>query len=251
MSWAIYKHTLLAEDSEHYGWSYIGQTSKANPARRWGKDGNGYQASSFFYAEIQKYGWEAFSHEILEDLILTQADANKAEQYWIAYYRTFVGFTDCKGYNLTPGGNNCQYRITNSNNESLLVWDADLDRYFRDGWRVMNGAEYKKWFRQNSDAYVREKQIKREKYNQNIETERQKQRDYYADNSEKIRQRCRDNYAKNGKERYQNNKANRQASNKAYYDRIKDTPEYKKKHAEANKRWREKKLALANQGTTD
>ena len=241
MSWVIYKHTLLVGD--HKGWSYIGQTSKANPNRRWG-NGNNYKGNSLFYNAIQKYGWDAFSHEIIEDSITTRAAANKAEHYWIDHYRTFVGFPDCKGYNLTPGGGSFQYRITNNNNETLLVWDAEVDQYLPNGWRIMNNAEYKRWFRQNSDAYSREKQIKREKYNQNIEAERQKQRDYYASTAEKQRQRCRDAYKKNGKERYQKNKANRLASNKIYYDKNRDTEEYKKRHAEANKRWYEKKRLL-------
>ena len=239
MSWVIYKHTLLVGERE--GWSYIGQTSKDNPKQRW-SNGNGYRDNPFFFADIQKYGWDAFSHEIIEDSIPTATATDKAECYWISYYRTFVGFDDCKGYNLTPGGASYQCRITNSNNESLLVWNADVDQYLSDGWWLMDAREYKRWFRQNSEAYVREKQIKREKYNQNLEIERQKQRDYYASTAEKQRQRSRDAYKKNGKERYQKNKVNRRASGQAYYNKVKDTEEYKKRHAEANKRWREKKL---------
>ena len=239
MSWTIYKHTLLV--GEHKGWSYIGQTSKAKPEYRWGK-GNNYKKNSFFYAEIQKHGWNAFSHEILEDNLLTRTAANKAEQYWIAYYRTFVGFDDCKGFNLTPGGGSYQYRIINADNETLLAWDAELDTYLESGWHIMDPLEYKRWFRRTSDTYAKQKQKKRELYNDNIEVERQKQRSYYAATAEKQRQRSRDNYKKNGKERYQNNKIARLASNKAYRNKVKDTPEFKEKHAEANKRWREKKL---------
>lgn len=243
MAWVIYKHTLLVGD--HKGWSYIGQTSKANPEYRWGK-GNNYKSNSFFYAEIQKHGWDAFSHEILEKDIPTRTAANKAEQYWIDHYRTFVGFDDCKGFNLTPGGGSHQYRITNSANETTLAWEAELDKYLLDGWWIMDPLEYKRWFRRNSASYVLEKQRKREAYQQNIEVERQKQRDYYAENAEKMRQRGRDSYKKDGKERYRKNRSNRLASNKAYRDKLKDTAEYKKRHAEANKRWLEKKRLLAS-----
>ena len=250
MSWTIYKHTLLV--GEHKGWSYIGQTSKTNPKQRWGKDGANYiknGKNNFFANAIQKYGWDSFSHEVLEEDIQTSTAANKAEQYWIAQYRTFVGFSDCKGFNSTPGGGSYQYRITNNNNETLLVWDAEIDQYLNAGWWVMDLREYKRWFRRTSASYVLEKQRKREAYQQNIEAERQKQRDYYTENAEKMRQRSKDNYKKNGKERYQNNKINRQTSNKAYYDKVKNTEEFKKKHAEANKRWREKKLLKQNKNT--
>ena len=242
MAWVIYKHTLLVGDRK--GWSYIGQTSKTKPERRWGSGGNNYKKNSFFYAEIQKHGWDAFSHEILEEGITTRTAANKAEQYWIDHYRTFVGFDDCKGFNLTPGGGSYQYRITNSVNETILAWEAELDKYLLAGWWIMDPLEYKRWFRRNSESYVLEKQRKREAYQQNIEAGRQKQRDYYAENAEKIRQRSRDAYKKDGKERYQKNRASRLASNKAYYAKLKDTAEYKQKHAEANKKWWEKKRLL-------
>lgn len=230
---------------EHKGWSYIGQTSKKNLKSRWGKNGTNYISkgkTTFFANAIQKYGWNNFSHEILEENIQTQTAANKAEQYWIDYYRTFVGFPDCRGFNSTPGGGSYQYRITNSNSETLLVWDAEVDNYLKTGWWIMDPHEYKRWFRRTSTAYVLEKQRKREAYQQNIEVERQKQRDYYTENADKICQRSRDNYKKNGKERYQKNRTNRLASSKTYYNKVRDTEEFKKKHAEANKRWRERKL---------
>lgn len=102
--WIIYKHTLAAE-CEHKGWSYIGQTSQINPNNRW-KSGNGYNEdhNTVFYRAIQKYGWENFIHEILEDNISSIELANEREKYWVAYYHTYIGDPECCGYNMTPGG---------------------------------------------------------------------------------------------------------------------------------------------------
>lgn len=97
MSFVIYKHTNKINNK-----SYIGQTCQ-DPERRWRADGSGYKDSPLFWAAIEKYGWENFSHEILEEN-LTQDEANIKEQYWIKYYNTYG--ENSQGYNLTPGGKN-------------------------------------------------------------------------------------------------------------------------------------------------
>lgn len=109
MSWLIYKHTLRAE-CPHYGWSYIGQTCQ-EPEKRWGSNGNGYTGSHtqngqlvVFAKAIEEYGWENFSHEILEEDIKTFEEASLREQYWINFYHTYVNDPDCAGYNMTRGG---------------------------------------------------------------------------------------------------------------------------------------------------
>lgn len=102
--WLIYKHTL-AIDCPHKGWSYIGQTSMTDPNERW-KNGAGYRADHglVFYRAVQKNTWDAFTHEILEEGITSQEFANEREKYWIAYYHTYIGDPECRGYNMTPGG---------------------------------------------------------------------------------------------------------------------------------------------------
>lgn len=94
--YCIYKHTCRVN-----GKSYIGQTCN-RPSRRWKGSGRGYEDQVFGRA-IQKYGWENFTHEILER-DLTLAQANEREKYWIAYYHTYINDPNCNGYNLTPGG---------------------------------------------------------------------------------------------------------------------------------------------------
>lgn len=95
--YCIYKHTCTVN-----GKSYIGQTCQ-KPTKRWETGDKGYEDQSVFWAAIQKYGWDNFSHEILEEgLTLTQA--NEREKYWIAYYHTYVNDPDSLGYNVTRGG---------------------------------------------------------------------------------------------------------------------------------------------------
>ena len=79
---------------------YIGQTN--NLQRRKNEHFNciGDKNKLLYYA-IQKYGKENFSFECIEDLC---EDYNEKEKYWIKEYRSYVGYDDCKGYNVTEGG---------------------------------------------------------------------------------------------------------------------------------------------------
>ena len=103
MKWCIYKHT-----NKINGKSYIGQTMQSFK-NRWGIDGKNYKRHNlFFWNAIQKYGWDNFEHVILEENIPSKEKANEREIYYIKLYRTYVEFEDCKGYNLTLGGDNRQ-----------------------------------------------------------------------------------------------------------------------------------------------
>ncbi len=92
-AWKIYKHT-----NKINGKCYIGQTCRKNLNERW-NNGKGYNGTVFAKA-IEKYGWDNFEHEIIEDNILTQEEANEREQYWIEYYGSYGE----NGYNMTRGG---------------------------------------------------------------------------------------------------------------------------------------------------
>lgn len=100
-TWIIYRHVNTVNQK-----SYIGLT-KQSLEKRW-QNGLGYtKTQPLFYRAIQKYGWESFTHEILEENIISLSQANEREKYWIAYYHTWQGDTECWGYNLTPGGEGC------------------------------------------------------------------------------------------------------------------------------------------------
>lgn len=92
--WIIYKHTNLINNK-----IYIGQTCQ-NPEQRW-RNGKGYNSKTYFAKAINKYGWDNFTHQIIEENIPTRQIANQREEYWINFYNS----NDSKyGYNMTTGG---------------------------------------------------------------------------------------------------------------------------------------------------
>lgn len=91
----IYKYTNLVNNK-----IYIGQTSKTLEERA--KNGSNYKGSRYFYHAIQKYGWDNFIPEILEDN-LDRDEANIKEEYYISLYNSCDPNV---GYNIAYGGNN-------------------------------------------------------------------------------------------------------------------------------------------------
>lgn len=91
--WCIYKHTNIIN-----GKPYIGITS-LKPSLRWRSNGEGYKHCRYFYNAIQKYGWDNFSHEIIETN-LTKEDACKKEVEYIKLFNSQIP----NGYNIDEGG---------------------------------------------------------------------------------------------------------------------------------------------------
>ena len=78
---------------------YIGQTIQTI-SKRAGKDGVNYlQRDTKFSRAIKKWGWEAFSVEILEENVQTHEELNELETKYITEYNSYVN-----GYNMTTGG---------------------------------------------------------------------------------------------------------------------------------------------------
>lgn len=96
MEHIIYQHINKINNKR-----YIGQTN--GTLERRSRNGFGYQDCPRFWNAIQKYGWDNFSHEIIE-VVNSSELANEREKYWIAYYDTYNN--EEKGYNMTPGGEN-------------------------------------------------------------------------------------------------------------------------------------------------
>jgi len=90
--YVIYKHTSPS------GKSYIGQTSNYESRCRQHKSKSHCFA---FLNAIKKYGWNSFTHEILEEN-LTLEEANEKEVFYIEIHNTFSP----NGYNLVAGGDN-------------------------------------------------------------------------------------------------------------------------------------------------
>ena len=92
MYYCVYKHTSPS------GKSYIGLTCQGMERRA--RKGEGYRECTAFYNAIQKYGWDNFSHEVLEDH-LSFEEACEKERRYIAEYQSL---TSQNGYNLENGG---------------------------------------------------------------------------------------------------------------------------------------------------
>ena len=78
---------------------YIGIT-KQDVEKRWGNSGINYKSSPYFYAAIQKYGWNNFEHNVLFTG-LTREEACLKEQELI---KQFNSINREFGYNSTSGG---------------------------------------------------------------------------------------------------------------------------------------------------
>lgn len=92
--WTVYVHK-----NKENGKRYIGITSRIKPEHRW-NGGRGYIKSPYFYAAIQKYGWDGFEHIILATG-MDEESAKRAECNLIKFWNTQ---NKLFGYNMTSGG---------------------------------------------------------------------------------------------------------------------------------------------------
>lgn len=94
----IYKHTSPS------GKCYIGQTSKTWESRASADPIKGYHSSTKFKNAIRKYGWENFTHEVLEDGIADSTELDMREKYWIEKFDSVR-----TGYNSLAGATEVSY----------------------------------------------------------------------------------------------------------------------------------------------
>lgn len=91
-NYILYKHTSPSKKV------YIGITKRL-PEQRYNY-GHGYRGNPHFFNAIKKYGWNNFSHEVLESG-LSEEEAKKREIELISLYDST---NPSKGYNRSPGG---------------------------------------------------------------------------------------------------------------------------------------------------
>lgn len=101
-TYIVYCHTNLMN-----GKKYIGITCQ-DIRDRWRLNGTGYKNQKKFYNAIEKYGWDAFAHEILYTN-LTEEQAKIIEQSLIEKYDAIKN-----GYNVLKGGN-----VTHHSSETI------------------------------------------------------------------------------------------------------------------------------------
>ena len=92
-TFCVYCHT-----NKINGKQYIGITSQ-KPEQRWAK-GKGYMHNTYMRRAVDKYGWDAFEHEVLYEG-LTKEEAEAKEIELIAERNTL----NPNGYNAEKGGN--------------------------------------------------------------------------------------------------------------------------------------------------
>lgn len=90
-NYIVYEHESIDTQKK-----YIGITNK-KPFERW-QNGNGYVYNVKFYSDIKKYGWDRFTHKILETG-LTYLEAKNKEDEYIRKSNTVDG-----GYNNAYSG---------------------------------------------------------------------------------------------------------------------------------------------------
>lgn len=74
---------------------YIGCSNQKNIERRWQR-GLNYQNNKRLTDDIEKFGWDAFEHEIIEH-VAEDADPRERERYWICHYQSA---NPVNGYNI-------------------------------------------------------------------------------------------------------------------------------------------------------
>lgn len=100
-TYTIYRATNLVNGKVYIGftenWPY--RVSGHNYDRQYGEIEH-----KPFYRAIQKYGWDNFVWESIYQSKDENHTLKVMEPYFINEYRSWVGFEDCNGYNVTKGG---------------------------------------------------------------------------------------------------------------------------------------------------
>lgn len=91
--WSVYIHTNRINSKK-----YVGITSQ-NPQTRW-LCGRGYDRRLKFGRAIEKYGWDAFEHEI----VYSDVSEDEAKHIERSLIRELMTQDDRFGYNMTSGG---------------------------------------------------------------------------------------------------------------------------------------------------
>ena len=103
----IYKITNKINDK-----IYIGKTSHSSIEERFREhiqDSRRERCEKRpLYDAMNKYGVENFFIEQIEQ-VKNDEIASEREQFWIKKLRTYIGFSDCNGYNATLGGDSKRY----------------------------------------------------------------------------------------------------------------------------------------------
>lgn len=84
--------------------SYVGKTEFSLETRRAAHEVSAFEKNKnfIFSHALRKYGKDNFEWSILEEC--NNETLNEKEIFYIGELRTYIGFSDCQGYNMTIGG---------------------------------------------------------------------------------------------------------------------------------------------------
>lgn len=135
------KYILYEHRNKINGKRYIGITN--NKTKRWYGKGKHYAGCPYFYAAIQKYGWDNFEHNILI-YDLTREEASRLEKHYI---ETFKTREKAFGYNLAEGGVNAPTMLGKHHSEETRkrMSEAALGRVISEEQR----RKHSKWMSEN------------------------------------------------------------------------------------------------------
>lgn len=143
-NYVIYIHTNKFNNKK-----YVGMTS--NIKKRWRNNGLAYRPAKNkkqlpFWNAINKYGWENFSHEIVEEN-LTHKEACERERYYIELYNTR---DNACGYNVAEGGTGGRVYIEHPRGMLGKTHSEEWKRQQSERIKGENNPAYgEAWFKEN------------------------------------------------------------------------------------------------------
>lgn len=151
-TYCVYCHT-----NKTNGKKYIGITGQELD-KRW-RQGKGYGKTSAIFKAFQRYGWDGFYHDVLEEGLSCE-QACKEEIRYIKELNTLVP----NGYNVAPGGNASEY-FDESTRKKLS--EITIARYKTPEWKkrlsIQNSGEknprYGKHCSEETKKKIREKHL--------------------------------------------------------------------------------------------
>lgn len=103
---------------------YVGQTTKELKERIKGHYDAHKNPKNIFHKALKKYGFENFNWCVI-DFAESQGELDIKEEFWIKFYKSYVGFEDSNGYNSTSGGRDGFYfydEVIKKMSESQKEW---------------------------------------------------------------------------------------------------------------------------------
>lgn len=131
-------YTIYEFTNKINGYKYIGITSMSLKDRVYVHvyESRNEDNHSAFKEALRTYGLDTFVVNILADNI-SMEDAKEKERYYIQKYRTYIGFSDCRGYNSSLGGEGAHI----VEDEYLRINQYNLDGQLIRSFRSLREAE--------------------------------------------------------------------------------------------------------------